>query len=61
MENIEVEIRSLITEEKYKELLDFFKENLEQIKEDNQETHYFDCEQDLRIQKNNQEARIQAI
>jgi predicted adenylyl cyclase CyaB len=58
MENIEVEIRSFISKEKYEELLNFFKENSEQIKEDNQETHYFNCEQDLRIQKNNQGSKI---
>ncbi len=58
MNNIEVEIRSFISKEKYEELLDFFKENSKQIKEDNQETHYFNCEQDLRIQKNNQGSKI---
>ncbi len=56
--NIEVEIRSFIPEEKYNELLDFFKQNAELKKEDFQETHYFDCEQDLRIQKNNSGSKI---
>lgn len=56
--NIEVEIRSFISEEKYKELLRFFMENAEHVKEDFQETHYFDCEQDLRIQKNNAGSKI---
>jgi len=50
---IEVEIRSFLTEEQYQELLKFFKENSEFIKEDCQETHYFNCREDLRIQKNN--------
>ena len=45
MENIEVEIRSFISKEKYEELLEFFKQNAELVKEDFQETHYFDCEQ----------------
>ncbi len=52
MNNIEVEIRSFLTKKKYEELLMFFKENSKLIKEDYQETFYFDCEQDLRIQKN---------
>lgn len=58
MPNIEVEIRSFISKEKYIELLEFFKQNAELVKEDFQETHYFDCEQDLRIQRNNQASKI---
>ncbi len=57
-ENIEVEIRSFITREQYEKLLEFFKLNAEFEKEDFQETHYFDCEQDLRIQKNNKGSKI---
>ncbi len=56
--NIEVEIRSFITKGKYNELLEFFNQNAELTKEDFQETHYFDCEQDLRIQKNNSGSKI---
>jgi len=56
--NIEVEIRSFITSEQYNKLLDFFRENAELIKEDFQETHYFDTTQDLRIQKNNSASKI---
>jgi predicted adenylyl cyclase CyaB len=56
--NIEVEIRSFISKEKYEELLEFFKNNSKFIEEDSQETHYFDCEQDLRIQKNNKGSKI---
>ncbi|MBU4070472.1 MAG: CYTH domain-containing protein [Nanoarchaeota archaeon] len=56
--NIEVEIRSFISKEKYKDLLEFFIQNAELVKEDFQETHYFDCEQDLRIQKNNFGSKI---
>lgn len=58
MKNIEVEIRSFITKEKYEELLKFFKQNAELLKEDFQETHYFDCKEDLRIQKNNFGSKI---
>jgi predicted adenylyl cyclase CyaB len=50
--NIEVEIRSLISKERFDELLDFFKQNAQLVKEDYQETYYFDCDEDLRIQKN---------
>jgi predicted adenylyl cyclase CyaB len=56
--NIEVEIRSFISKEKYEELLEFFHQNSKFIKEDFQETHYFDCEPDLRIQKNNKGSKI---
>lgn len=57
-QNIEVEIRSFITKEKYEELLEFFRQNAEFVKEDFQETHYFDSDQDLRIQKNNAGSKI---
>lgn len=50
---IEVEIRSLISREKYEELIAFFKKNSKYLNEDYQETYYFDSPQDLRIQKNN--------
>ena len=56
--DIEVEIRSFISKEQYENLLKFFKENSEFIKEDFQETHYFNCKEDLRIQKNNSGSKI---
>ncbi len=49
--NIEVEVRSFISEKQYKELLSFFEKKGKFLKEDLQETIYFDCEEDLRIQK----------
>lgn len=52
MKTIEVEIRSFISQEKYEELLNFFRGNAKFVKEDYQETHYLDSEQDVRIQKN---------
>lgn len=58
MPNIEVEIRAFITKEKYDELLNFFKLNSKLIKEDNQETFYFECAEDLRIQRNNFYSKI---
>lgn len=58
MENIEVEIRSFITKEKYEELLIFFNKNSEKIKEDYQETIYFNSNEDLRTQKSDSHAKI---
>jgi predicted adenylyl cyclase CyaB len=51
--DIEVEIRSFISEEKYDELINFFNKEGEFINEDYQETYYFDSKEDLRIQRNN--------
>lgn len=56
--NIEVEIRSFITPEKYQELLDFFHKEGKFLNEDYQETYYFDAEQDLRIQRNHTHSKI---
>jgi len=56
--NIEVEIRSFISKEKYESLLDFFRQNADLIKEDYQETYYFDSEEDLRTQKNSEGSKI---
>ena len=53
MQNIEVELRSFISKERYEDLLKFFKENGKFLREDYQETYYFDTPIDLRIQKNN--------
>jgi len=53
MNNIEAEVRSFVSKEQYKKLLSFFKQNAKLLKEDYQETFYFDCESDLRIQRNN--------
>ncbi len=52
MKNIEVEVRSFVTKEKYDKLHSFFKKNAKFVKEDYQETYYFDAEADLRIQRN---------
>ena len=58
MNNIEVEIRSFISPEKYQELLAFFHKEGKFLQEDDQETHYFDTGQDLRIQRNNTYSKI---
>jgi len=50
--NIEVELRSFISKEKYEELINFFKANAKLLKDDYQETFYFNCDEDLRIQRN---------
>jgi len=50
---IEVETKTIISEKKYKELLEFFKKEAKFINEDEQVTYYFDSDEDLRIQKNN--------
>lgn len=55
---IEVEVRSFISQEKYEELLEFFSENADLVKNDFQETHYFDCESDLRIQKGGSYSKV---
>jgi len=55
---IEVEIRSFIAEEKFQDLLEFFGKRGKKVSEDSQETHYFDCKEDLRIQKNNFHSKI---
>jgi predicted adenylyl cyclase CyaB len=56
--NIEVEVRSFITEEEYSKLLEHFKSNSDGHQEDYQETFYFNCPQDLRIQKNDHYAKV---
>ncbi len=55
---IEVELRSFITKEKYEELLGFFGREGRLKDDDFQESHYFDCGQDLRIQRNNHFSKI---
>jgi predicted adenylyl cyclase CyaB len=50
--NIEAEVRSFISKEKFEELLNFFKQNAQLEKEDDQESFYFDSKEDLRIQRN---------
>lgn len=58
MENIEVEIRSFVTQEKFDELVKYFDKNAKFIKTDDQETYYLDSKEDLRIQRNNSKTKI---
>ncbi|MDP6293780.1 MAG: CYTH domain-containing protein, partial [Candidatus Woesearchaeota archaeon] len=53
---IEVELRSFLTEEEYERLLRYFDDH--DIKEDKQESWYFDTEEDLRILRGEDAAKI---
>lgn len=55
---LEIEIRSFITKKEFDNLKKFFNKNAKLIKNDFQETYYFDCPQDLRIQKNRYYSKI---
>lgn len=58
MDNIEVEIQCFIKKEEYEKLIEFFKQKGEFVKEDFQETFYFDENSNLRIQRNNKGAKL---
>ncbi len=58
MDTIEVEIRSLISQDQYNQLVTFFNKNAKLSKQSNQETYYFDSKEDLRIQKDEDFAKI---
>ena len=53
-----MEVRSFISEKAYHKLLAFFTEQAQLVKHDEQESHYYDCPQDLRIQQNQFYAKI---
>ncbi len=56
--NIEVEVRSFISKSQYYHLLKFFKKNGKSSGQDKQITYYFSGKKDLRIQKNNEFAKL---
>ena len=56
--NIEVEVRSFVTDDQYRNLLSKLKVNTEFIKEINEETIYFSGDKDLRLRKNKNEAQL---
>lgn len=58
MSVIEAELRSLISDEKYAALRAYFDREAEFVKEDTQETGYFDCDADLRIQRGAAKSKI---
>ena len=53
MSELEVEIRSFLTQEKFDYLIELFKKIAVFVNKDYQETYYLNSETDLRIQKNN--------
>lgn len=55
---LEVELRSFISKEKHKELLEFFGKNSESLGEDSQVTYYFDGPHDLRIQQSDKHSKV---
>lgn len=55
---IEVEVRSLLSQEEYYRLVGEMEEKGEKLKEDKQITFYFSGEKDLRIQKNTEFAKL---
>lgn len=52
MATIEVELRSYIAEDKYDDLLRFFKSQCRMFTSDDQVTYYFDAPIDIRLQRN---------
>jgi predicted adenylyl cyclase CyaB len=56
--NIEAEVRSFVSKDQYDALLRFLLKNSKLVKDDYQETYYFDSEEDLRIQRNNFYSKI---
>jgi len=55
---VEVEIRSFISQDEYRQLRDFFTKHAEFKGDDEQVTYYFDGKDDLRIQKNKTNSKI---
>ena len=55
---VEVELRSFISEEQYTALSAFFTQHSTFLSEDEQLTHYFDGDYDLRIQKGKQQSKV---
>lgn len=50
-EVVEAEVRSFVSEAEFRRLLEFFRANAKLVREDEQETHYFDGPADVRIQQ----------
>jgi len=55
---IEVEVKALLSKDEYENLAEFFHYNADFLGEDKQETWYFDCPEDIRIQKNTNYSKI---
>jgi len=58
MNNIEVEIRSFISKEKYFELIDYFTKNSKLVKIEKDETEYYADQGAVRLWQNETEAKI---
>lgn len=58
MNNIECEVRAMIDDDKFTELLAQFKETFTYLGAEEQTTYYFDGEVDLRIQQSDQYAKV---
>lgn len=58
MKNIEVEIRSFVSKNRYAELDNFFKKNGKFLGEEKQITYYFSGKDDLRIQQSDEYSKI---
>ncbi len=56
--NIEVEVRTFVTDAEYARLAEFFAVNAKPLGADEQTTFYFDVPQDVRIQRNAQYAKL---
>ena len=54
----EVEVRSFISKEKYQQLKEFFSKKAKLLEERNEETFYLNSDQDLRIQKTDDGAKV---
>ena len=58
MKNIEVELKSFVSEERYQTLLTYFHKEAEFLGQDEQITYYFDCPEDFRIQQSGNYSKI---
>lgn len=56
--SLEIEIKTLLTFEQYQSLFLLFHKEAVVLNFEEQETYYFDCAQDLRIQKSSKSAKI---
>lgn len=58
MREVEVELRSFVSDRKYAQLMGFLKKDARLVSVDNQVTHYFNDEGSVRIQKNDHFAKL---
>lgn len=58
MTNIEVELKLIVTDKQYEMLKEFFDNNANFIQENEEETQYLDCKEDLRLFKSQEHSKI---